>query len=103
MLNWRFSIQECSCILQRQLKLYVARSHRNYSIPHDPDRAFELLCIYLPKAVAPSSVAFGVPQIEELKTELSVFSLRSPAKPEAWAFRLTPCLRPCDAEYDLHF
>ena len=83
--------------VQRQLKLYVARSHRSYSVPHDPDRACELQWIYLLKQVAPSSVALSVPHLEELKTELSVFSLRSPIKPGAWAFRLTPWLRPIDA------
>ena len=39
--------------IERQLKLYVARSHRNTSVPHDPDRACELEWIYLPRQVAP--------------------------------------------------
>ena len=40
--------------ITRQFKFYVARSHRKYSIPHDPDRACDLQWIYLPKQTAPS-------------------------------------------------
>ena len=42
--------------IQRRMKPYVARSHRSYSIPHDPDRACDLQWIYLPSHVVPSSV-----------------------------------------------
>ena len=69
--------------IQRQLKLYVARSHRKYSVPHDPDRACELQWIYLPRQVAPSIVDLSAPQLEELKTELNVFHLKVPIKPGA--------------------
>ena len=87
----------------RQFKLYVARSHRNYSVPHDPDRACELQWVYLPKQVSPSLVALTAPQLDEVKTEMSRFHLKVPIKPTAWSFRITPWLRPNDAEYDLHY
>ena len=87
----------------RQFKLYVARSHRKYQVPHDPDRACEIQWIYLPKQTAPSLSNPTGPQLEEIKAELIHFHLKMPIKPTSWSFRMTPWLRPGDSEYDLHY
>ena len=89
--------------ITRQFKLYVARIHRKYSIPHDPDRACDLQWIYLPKQRAPSLPNPTSSQLEEIKAEIIHFHLKVPIKPTSWSFRMTPWLRPNDAEYDLHY
>ena len=57
----------------------------------------------MPKQRAPSLPNPTSSQLEEIKAQIIHFHLKVPIKPTSWLFRMTPWLRPNDAEYELHY